>query len=278
MVIGFAPIAVRFAEGAGPAAIGMWRLLFALPVLWLAVRAAPAPAGAGAAAWRWAALAGLCFAGDLATWHWSIRQTGVAHATLYSNCAPLVLAVGLWLLCGIRPGWRLAAALAVALTGIALLVGDPGAPGPAPGVGAATGLASAVFYAGYQVAIARAAAGLGAARAMAVSSAAGAAALAGTALLSGEPLLASSAAGWLALLVLGLVIHAGGQGLIARALPALPAGPAAVVLLIQPVVAALAAWPLCGERPGPWQVAGGILILTGVVLARRAAPGGPPSP
>ncbi len=277
-MIGFAPIAVRFAEGAGPAAIGMWRLLFALPVLWLAVRARPGTDAPPAAAGRWALVAGLCFAGDLATWHWSIRQTGVAHAALYSNCAPLVLAVGLWLLCGIRPGWRLAVALAVALGGVGLLVGDPGAPGPAPGLGAATGLASAVFYAGYQVAIARAAAGLGPVRAMLVSSALGAAALAVTAVLSGERLTPTTAGGWAAVLVLGLVIHAGGQGLIARALAVLPAGPAAVVLLIQPVVAALAAWPLCGERPGTWQVAGGVLILVGVVLARRSAPGATPSP
>jgi drug/metabolite transporter (DMT)-like permease len=277
VVIGFAPICVRHVDGAGPAAIGMWRLLFALPVLALAARVVPAPVPvAGAARWGW--IAGLCFAGDLATWHWSIRLTGVAHATLFSNCAPVVLAAGLWLLGGIRPGLRLIGVLVVATIGVALLAVDPGAPGPGPGWGAVTGLVSAGFYAGYQLAIARAAAGGGAVRAMACSSAVGAAALAVTAFAGGESMLPASAAGWVAAALLGLVVHAGGQGLIAQALPALPPGPASVVLLLQPVVAALAAWPLCGERPGPWQAAGGALVLAAAVLARRsvAAPPAPP--
>jgi drug/metabolite transporter (DMT)-like permease len=44
-----------------------------------------------------------------------------------------------------------------------------------------------------------------------------------------------------------------------------------VVVLVQPVVAAILGWALFGEVFGPGQMLGGAIALTGVVLAQRAA-------
>ena len=39
-----------------------------------------------------------------------------------------------------------------------------------------------------------------------------------------------------------------------------------------PLVAMLVAWPLLGEHPRPVQIGGAVLIVSGVLLSRRAAP------
>src|SRR5438552_165003 len=91
------------------------------------------------------------------------------------------------------------------------------------------------------------------------------------ALASGEQMLPSSLLGWGYLLGLALVSHAAGQGLIAYALAHLRAAFSSVSLLFQPVMAALFAWVLLGEALVPLQIAGGIVVLIGIYLARRGS-------
>ena len=55
-----------------------------------------------------------------------------------------------------------------------------------------------------------------------------------------------------------------GQGAIAWALGRLPASVTSVVVLVQPVVAAVLGWILFGEVFGPGQMLGGAIALTGV--------------
>ena len=50
----------------------------------------------------------------------------------------------------------------------------------------------------------------------------------------------------------------------------LPASIASVVVLAQPVVAAVVGWILFGETLTPLQVLGGVVTLAGVVIAQRA--------
>ncbi|MCC6474864.1 MAG: DMT family transporter, partial [Burkholderiales bacterium] len=77
---------------------------------------------------------------------------------------------------------------------------------------------------------------------------------------------------------------AGGQGLIACALAHLPSNFASVGLLLQPVMAAAFAWVLLAEPLGARQVAGGLVVLAGIEMARRASAArrgarrGPPRP
>jgi drug/metabolite transporter (DMT)-like permease len=87
-------------------------------------------------------------------------------------------------------------------------------------------------------------------------------------LLAGEPLWGMSLRGWLMLLGLGLVCHIGGQGLITFAFGHLPASFTSVSLLVQPVAATIFAWVLLGESLGAAQIAGGVVVLTGIYMAR----------
>ena len=87
----------------------------------------------------------------------------------------------------------------------------------------------------------------------------------------------ATAAGWGACLGLGIV-HVSGQGAIAWALGRLPPATASVTVLIQPVVTATLGWLLFGELVSGWQMVGGAIALSGVLLAQvssRASAGAP---
>ena len=102
------------------------------------------------------------------------------------------------------------------------------------------------------------------------SSAASAPLLLVAAVLMGENVLPLTLGGWGAVVGLG-VMHVAGQGSIAWALGRLPAATASVVVLIQPVVAALLGWLLFSESLGPLQALGGAIALFGVVLSQAAS-------
>jgi len=131
---------------------------------------------------------------------------------------------------------------------------------------------TAMFYAWYILAVKglrdRGAATL---QVMAVTSTLTAVILLPVALASGEQMLPASVFGWWILLGLALISHAAGQGLIAYALAHLPAPFSSVGLLLQPVVAAFFAWVLLSEPLVALQIAGGLVVLAAIWLARRAS-------
>ncbi len=277
---------VRLSE-VGPVATAFWRVALALPLLWAwaALVSLPQHLAAGRRfAWPLAA-AGACFAGDLALWHGSIILTTVANATLLANFAPVFVTLAVWLVFGRRPRQPFVIALAVALTGTAVLVGSSmtavagaaptsGAP-PAPEggmrlLGDALGIGTAMFYAAYQLFVARVRSTMSTASVMAWSSLACAAILLPVAVLAGEPLLPATPYGWAVLAGLALASHVAGQSLIAYAIAHLTPTLASVGLLLQPVVAAAFAWLILGEPVGTLQVAGGTIVLAGIWLAIRA--------
>ncbi len=269
--IAFAPILVRLAD-TGPVASAFWRTALAAPLLWLWVwqseRGRPRPPIARLPL----AAAGLFFALDLGVWHWSIVWTSVANATLLANLAPIFVTLAGWLLWRQKVSRVFLAGMALAIAGMFVLVGPNFAIGGTRLAGDALGALTAVFYAGYMLAIKQARdAGATTARLMAWSTTITAVLLLPVALLSPQPLLPAGAEGWLVLAALAIVTQILGQGLIAYAFAHLPASLSSVSLLIQPVVAALAAWAIFGEAVGATQLAGGAIVLGGIWLARRGS-------
>jgi drug/metabolite transporter (DMT)-like permease len=216
--------------------------------------------------------AGAAFAGDLAFWHTSIKLTSVANSTLLANLAAIFVTLAAWLVWRQRPRPLFLAALALALVGVGLLVHTSLAFSRTALLGDALGVVTAMFYAGYILAVKglrdRGAATL---QVMAVTSMLTALFLFPVALASGEQMLPASASGWWILIGLALVSHAAGQGLIAYALAHLPAPFSSVGLLLQPVVAAFFAWVLLSEPVVALQVAGGLIVLAAIWLARRGS-------
>ena len=273
VAIGFAPIFVRLSE-VGPSATAFWRLLLALPVLlaWSGASGGGGERGERATGrdWRPLVLAGLCFAADLALWHWSIKFTSVANSTLEANLASVFVVAFGWLVFGQRVSGRFGLAMLIALGGTALLVGRNARFSPTSLRGDLLGVATAVFYAGYLLSVRAARTrGWGTGTIMAASGVVTAVTLLPIALLSGETMWPATPRGWAVLAGLAVVSHLGGQSLIAYALAGLPASFASVGLLVQPATAALAAWLLLGETLTAGQLAGGLLLLAGILLARR---------
>ena len=267
--IALSPIFVRLAD-IDPTASAFWRVALAAPLLWLAALAS----GARAAQldWKMLVAAGFAFAGDLAFWHWSIRFTSVANSTLLANLASLFVTLAVWLFWRQRPSTTFAIGLAAALTGVVLLVNSSLSFSRTALLGDALGVVTAAFYAGYILAVKEVRdRGAGTLIVMAVTTTITALFLFPVALVSGEALLPHSARGWLILAGLAWISHCAGQGLIAYSLAHLPAAFSSVSLLFQPVMAALFAWVLLGEPLVPLQIAGGVVVLGGIYLARRGS-------
>ena len=268
--IALSPIFVRLSD-TGPTASAFWRVALAVVPLWLWLRLTPGTRGTAPLPWKALVVAGLCFAGDLGAWHVSIMYTSVANSTLEANFAPIFVTVGAWLLFRQRVSRLFLVALAVTLGGAVLLIGPNFALGGRALLGDALGVLTAVFYAGYMLAIKSASRHSGTAGIMAVSTSVAAIALLPYALATSDAFWPQSANGWLILLALALVPHIAGQSLIAYGFAHLPAAFSSVSLLLQPVLAALYAWVLLGEAVGPVQMLGGVIVLAGIFLARRSS-------
>ncbi|MDP1632628.1 MAG: DMT family transporter [Caulobacter sp.] len=264
--IGFVPNLVRLAD-TGPAAAGFWRVLFALPLLGaMMLRDGRSPTVRPSKAALWA---GLFFAGDLAFWHYGIRYTSVANATVLANLSPVVVTAIAWFAFRERPGRIFLTGLVLALSGAWTMAATAEGGRPGAVFGDLLSAATAIWYGLYFIAMRQARQGEGAARAMFWSSMVTAPIMLVVALMLGEPLTPASTAGWLACMGLALA-HVAGQGSIAWALGRLPVSTASVVVLAQPVVAAIVAFFLFSESLTPLQMLGGLLTLVGVVVAQRA--------
>jgi drug/metabolite transporter (DMT)-like permease len=269
--IAFAPLFVRWSE-VGPSATAFYRLLFALPFLglWMVWRpVVPGDASRSRPGWT-LVLPGLFFAGDLALWHWSIRLTSVANATLFANVAPIFVTIGARILFRERITLPFLVGLGLALAGAVLVVGSSFRLTRRHVVGDLLGLATAVFYAGYLLSVKHARGHQSTVQVMLWTSLAACPVLWVLAAGSGERLVPLGTAGWATVIALALVSQIGGQGLIAYAFAHLPASLSSVSLLVQPVVAALLAALILAEPLQALQAAGGLVVLAGIAVAGRA--------
>lgn len=280
LLVAFSPIFVRLSE-LGPTATAFHRAFLALPVLFVWMTAEKSRARRRESEHQtpnrhdmWLlALAGLFFAGDLVTWHWSVTLTSVANATLFANSAPFFVTLGAWLLFKERVTPLFLLAMAAALLGTTMVVGSSLEFDQIHVVGDAIGVVTGMFWAAYQLTVKHLRRRLSAATIMMWSTLVTAVALLPLAILSDEALIAPTLYGWGILLALAWLSHAGGQGAIAYALAHLPSAFSALVILLEPLVAAVLAWLILSEALGPLQAAGGAVVLASIVVARRATTG-----
>jgi|CXWL01.1.fsa_nt_gi drug/metabolite transporter (DMT)-like permease len=274
-LLGLSPIGVRLSE-LGPQATNLWRFLIALPILavWAAStgRAIPATHQLG-----WLAFAGLLFGGELALWSAALSHTTVANATLLSNMTPIFAAAFGWFVLKERLKasvyWGGAAALTGALV-LSIARAQAGA-GPAASaeegwLGDMLGFSSAIGYAGYLLIVRTLGGRVSTGAVMFWATLSAAVVALGLSLAFGERLLPSTLRGWAVLIVLGVVVQAAAQGLIAYGVQRLPIVVSTILLWMQPLSAAVISWFLFGERLGPLAFAGAALILFGVFLVQRA--------
>ncbi len=80
------------------------------------------------------------------------------------------------------------------------------------------------------------------------------------------PLSGIGSADWLAISYLGLFQIALAYAFVTRAVGKLPALEISIILLVEPVLNPIWSWLVHGERPGPWALVGGMLIIGATAL------------
>lgn len=212
---------------------------------------------------------GFIFSGNLALYHWAMSLTTLANSNLLANLAPIFVVIGGRIFFNQRFSRGFLAGMSMALIGALVLISARFDLRSGFFHGNLLGVASGMFYGAYLLAVSRMRAEFSTTAVMAWSSLGCFLVLLPVTLFMGEPLLPQTLHGWLVLLALALVSHVAGQGLIAYALAKLPAGLSSVTLLIQPVIAAALGWFLLRERLDAAEIAGGLIVLAGIAVARR---------
>ena len=262
------PLFVRLAD-VGPVAAGFWRLALALPVLallaWRQGRGAAPWSGLRRGVLGLAAIGGVFFAADLASWHIGIHFTKMANATLFGNSASLILAAATLLMARRLPRGTEAAALALAVLGAVLLMRESGEAGESAVLGDLLCLLAGLLYAGYMLTMQRARGALASWPALALSTASGVLPLLLFALAMGEQVLPRE---WGPVIALAISSQIVGQGLLVYALPHFSALVIGLTLLVQPAIAALIGWLVYGERLSSVDLLGGALLAAALVLVR----------
>jgi drug/metabolite transporter (DMT)-like permease len=270
LVIAFSAILVRLAD-VTPATAAFFRCAYALPLLGLLAWIERRRHGPRPRRDRLLALgAGVFFAADLITWHYSIGAVGAGLATVLGNVQVVVVGLLAWLVLGERPENRTLAAIPVVLLGVVLISGvvGSGAYGEDPVLGVVYGLATAVTYALFLLVLRQAGTGLRRPAGPlfdATLSAAVCCAAAGVAIGDLDPVPDLEAQAWLVLLALSSQVV--GWLLISVSLPRLPAVITSILLMLQPVSTVFLGAVLLSEAPSAMQLSGVAIVLAGVALA-----------
>ncbi len=214
---------------------------------------------------------GLAYAGTVTLFALANRMTTSANAIFLQSTAPLyLLLLGPWLLREPlhRRDLAFLGALAVGMALFFVGVEPASRTAPDPGLGnalaAASGLCWALTILGLRW-LGRD--GTGGAGATVVGNLLGCA----LALPFALPLGASTPTDWALVTFLGVVQIGVSYVLVTRATRHVPALEATLLLLLEPVLNPIWSWLVHGERPGPWSLLGGAIILVATFARARGS-------
>lgn len=271
--LGCAAIFVRWANAPGPVA-SFYRLAIAVALLApafyrrLRVSGAIPPPGL-----HLALLGGLFFAGDLAFWATGVVLSGATNPTLLLNTAPLWVGLAALILFREHLNTTFWLGLLVAMSGALLVLGLDSLRSFTLGLGTLFGLLGGIFHAAYFLTTQRGRAVLDSLTFFWLAALSSTFGLLAVSLALRQPLGGYSLFTYLNFLALGLVPQILGHFSINYALGYLPASIVAPTLLGQPVVTAILAGVLLGERLSIPEILGGMLVLAGVYTVHRSQSG-----
>ena len=212
-------------------------------------------------------VSGLLLALHFATWITSLALTSVAASVVLVTTSPVFAGVGSHLLLRERLSRGMVVALVIVIAGSALIgLGDLG-EGAHRLWGDVLALVGAIAAAGYFLIGRRLRTRLSLLAYVFPVYGVAAVTLMTVMLLSGLPAIPQQPQTWAWLLLMALGPQILGHSLLNWALRYLSATYVAIATLGEPIGSTLLAWHLLGEQPSPWAVAGGILIMAGIVVA-----------
>jgi len=217
--------------------------------------------------------AGLALSAHFATWFVSVELTTVAASVTLVQTQPLFVAAGATLLLGERVTTKTVGGILVAMVGVATmsaegLLGLTGAP--APIAGNALAIAGAVAAAAYVLAGRSIRQRVSVVPYVLVVYAVAAVGLLAVALVQGAPLAGYPPHEWV--LFFGMAVGPGilGHTLINWALEYVESSVVSVSLVGEPVGSALLAAVVLAEVPGALTVAGGAVVIAGIVVTAQS--------
>ena len=266
IAIAFGPLLVRFADS-GPIATGFWRLALATPFLFFVGYRFGFRFSAVSRPTYWFALvAGLFFGVDIILWHIGIFQTKMANATLFANCASLLLVIYGVIVARKMPSKWESMAVLFAFVGAALLMGQSLELSPRHFAGDLLSLGAGLTYTVYLVLMMKMRQNTESWGALGMASAIAAIVLFAGAVFAGEQIIPTV---WWPVLLLAFTSQFFGQGCLTYALPHFSPLVIGLALLLQPALSATAGWLAFGEMLTAMDFVGSALIMIALVLVRK---------
>ena len=199
-------------------------------------------------------------------WHIGIFQTKMANATLFANCASLILVVyGIFVARKMPSKWESAAVL-FAFVGAALLMGQSLDLSPLHFQGDILSLGAGLTYTVYLVLMMRVRQNTESWGALGMASAVAAVILLTASIVAGEQVIPTV---WWPVVLLAFTSQFFGQGCLTYALPHFSPLVIGLALLFQPALSAAAGWLAFGETLTAMDFMGSALVMIALVLVRK---------
>ena len=215
-------------------------------------------------------IAGISFAISLALWAWSLTQTSIANSTLLNNMMPIFTTLGGWLVFRQQFSRRFLTGMAIAVLGAVAIGIEDLHVADSNLIGDTAALTAAAFSALSILTIEQLRVQFSTSVIMQWTSLAGGLFLLPLVFLTEGQLLPASNTSWLAIVGLGLVSQALGQGLLTYSLAKFSSGFVAVSMLAIPVIAAILALAIFSEQLSLFNWLAFAVVLCGIYLAISA--------
>jgi len=274
IMLGFSPIFVRVSD-LGPMTTGFYRMLCALPFLWIWMQLERRHFKSGSLPniplkdYIKFGLAGVFFALDLALWNWSLDYTVFVNATLFENTAAFLVPILMWFLYSERQPLRLILGAVVGFIGCVLLVGDSFSIGISNFKGDIAALGSGLMVAFYIIAIKKIRDRYQTGTLMFFCGITAMIGLGIFGLIMGESFWPLTGYDYASVFGQAVVAHIMGQAFIAYALGKIPASYGALILLLCPVTAAIIGWVGYDESLNLVKFIGIILVMGSIISVRE---------
>jgi drug/metabolite transporter (DMT)-like permease len=265
VALAFGPWMVRLAD-VGAVAAGVWRLVLALPFLFVVARVSgQRPHWSSRALIVTILIAAVFYSLDLAAWNAGIRMTKLGNATLFGNIGSFVFAIYGLAIAHSRPSARQAGALALTVLGAALLMSGSYELSPKNFAGDLLTLVAGLLYGGYLIFVERGRTSLQPLPLLILATAFSVPILLAISFGLGEQIWPHD---WTPLIIFALSSQVIGQGLLVYSIGTLPPLVVGLALLTQPAISAAIGWFAYGERLSATDLVGAVAIAAALVIVR----------
>ncbi|MCT4589865.1 MAG: DMT family transporter [Carboxylicivirga sp.] len=267
IIIGFSAILIKSAEAPGMVTafyrVGIASTVLLIPFLsrWKQVKMLTRKA------LLMPLLGGIAFGIDTGLWSWGIEISNATIPTLMANMAPLWVGIGAFLIFKERQRKGFWIGLSIAIGGTFLMAWQSFHMGKGLFAGIIISLLAGIFYGIYHLFTQQGRALMSTLLYLSISTFA--AAITVGCIIIWSPNYSFTGydqSTWIIWLVYGIGVHVGGWTLINYSQGHLKATTVSPTLLGQPVITAIAAFFILNESLSIWQIAGGLIVISGVYL------------